>query len=300
MNNNEIIVKNDEAEMKNYKEAVVNPDFNNNFDMQPLLATAGTLEITEEQKKILSAPVDEKKIQIRPDGLVYLSWIEYQSRLDEAFGSAWSLVPQGMPKYDRNTNLILWGFYLIIKGKFVDFAIGQNEYIETNRSMTYGDAIEGAKSNALMRCCKRLGIGLELWDKEFVEMWKSKYAISKYDENKRRYIWHKKTELANDIFIKDKKEEVKNKEDVKKETQQAYSIIKDVEMFVDCEVEKKDKKGGGIYLSLKLKSPKMTLYCFDTKVIEQLENIKGKFDIHYSTNEASGRSYNNIVEIVQK
>ena len=174
---------------------IVPVDFNNNFDMQPLLSTAGTLEINEEQRKILQEPVKEDKIQIRPDGLVYLSWIEYQSRLDEAFGSAWSLVPQGMPKYDRNTNLILWGFYLIIKGKFVDFAIGQNEYIDTNRTMTYGDAIEGAKSNALMRCCKRLGIGLELWDRDYVEKWKEKYAYKKYDEIKKRYLWYKKNDL---------------------------------------------------------------------------------------------------------
>mgnify|MGYP001462567227 CR=1 FL=1 len=298
MNNNEIIVKNDkQIEMKNYQEAIVNPDFNNNFDMQPLLATAGTLEITEEQKKILSAPIDEKKIQIRPDGLVYLSWIEYQSRLDEAFGSAWSLVPQGMPKYDRNTNLILWGFYLIIKGKFVDFAIGQNEYIDTNRTMTYGDAIEGSKSNALMRCCKRLGIGLELWDRDYVEKWKEKYAYKKYDEIKKRYLWYKKSDLNEEQHKSDVKEA--KKED-KKEEQQAYSIIKDVENLVDCEIEKKEKKGGGVYLSLKLKSPKMTLYCFDTKIIDKLLEIKGKFDIHYSTSEVSGRSFNNIIEIVQK
>lgn len=293
MNNNEIIVKNDkQIEMKNYQEAIVNPDFNNNFDMQPLLATAGTLEITEEQKKILSAPVDEKKIQIRPDGLVYLSWIEYQSRLDEAFGSAWSLVPQGMPKYDRNTNLILWGFYLIIKGKFVDFAIGQNEYIDTNRNMSYGDAIEGAKSNALMRCCKRLGIGLELWDKDYIQKWKEKYTYKKYDEIKKRYLWYKKSDLNEEKHKIDVKEE-------KKEEQQAYSIVKDVEMLVDCEIEKKEKNDR-TYLSLKLKSPNMTLYCFDTKVIEKLSEIKGKFDIHYTTRESNGRSFNNIIEIVQK
>ena len=150
--------------------------FDNAFDMQTLMSTAGTLDIGDEKIQVLRSPISEEDILIRPDGLVYLSWLEYQKRLDKAFGVSWSLVPNGMPKYDSTTNLILWGFTLVISGRFVDFAIGQQEYQSTNRTMTYGDAMEGAKSNALMRCCKRLGIGIELWDKEFVEQWKAKYA----------------------------------------------------------------------------------------------------------------------------
>lgn len=30
--------------------------------------------------------------------------------------------------------------------------------------MVYGKAMESAKSNALMRCCKDLGVASELWD----------------------------------------------------------------------------------------------------------------------------------------
>lgn len=30
--------------------------------------------------------------------------------------------------------------------------------------MVYGKAMEAAKSNALMRCCKDLGVASELWD----------------------------------------------------------------------------------------------------------------------------------------
>jgi hypothetical protein len=30
--------------------------------------------------------------------------------------------------------------------------------------MVYGKAMEAAKSNALVRCCKDLGIASELWD----------------------------------------------------------------------------------------------------------------------------------------
>ena len=34
----------------------------------------------------------------------------------------------------------------------------------TKFNLSYGKALESAKSNALMRCCKDLGIASELWD----------------------------------------------------------------------------------------------------------------------------------------
>ena len=40
-------------------------------------------------------------------------------------------------------------------------------------------ASEGAKSNALMRCCKDLGVASVLWDPIFIAQWKSKYAVEK-------------------------------------------------------------------------------------------------------------------------
>jgi hypothetical protein len=58
--------------------------------------------------------------------------------------------------------------------------------------MTYGDAVEGAKSNALMRLCKGIGISLELWKPSFVRDWKNKYAESYWDEKKRDTLWRRK------------------------------------------------------------------------------------------------------------
>jgi hypothetical protein len=45
--------------------------------------------------------------------------------------------------------------------------------------MNYTDACEGAKSNALMRLCKEIGIGLELWNPQFINSWKSRFAEKK-------------------------------------------------------------------------------------------------------------------------
>jgi len=166
-------------------------EFDNRFDMSPLLPTAGTLVLDEKQREVLRAPVDPAMVEIRPDGLIYLPWVEYHRRLDTAFGAAWSMVPNGMPKFDRTSNQIMWGFYLIVRGTLVDFAIGGQQYMPDNDTMSYSDAIEGAKSNALMRVCKRLGIGLELWTPSFVQDWKRSHGET-YQDARGKTRWRKK------------------------------------------------------------------------------------------------------------
>ncbi len=152
-----------------------------------LIPLVGTIQLTEEQEKVLYSPVVTEDIEIRPDGLIYLPWMEYVTRLRRAFGMSWGLIPYGPPK--KLGNFIHWGFWLIIQGKPYGFAVGEQQYFENER-MTYGDALEGAKSNALMRLCKGLGISLELWKPSFVKEWKAKFAET-YDE-KGKTKWRKK------------------------------------------------------------------------------------------------------------
>ncbi len=153
-----------------------------------LIPLAGTIELTKEQMDILYAPVKEDDVEIRPDGLIYLPWMEYATRLRLAFGPP-VMIPYGPPK--KLGNFIHWGFWLIIKGKPYGFAVGEQQYFENDR-MTYGDALEGAKSNALMRICKGLGISLELWKPSFVKEWKAKFAETYEEKGKTK--WRKKGE----------------------------------------------------------------------------------------------------------
>jgi hypothetical protein len=195
-----------------------------------LIPQAGTLQLTEEQKKILYAPINEEDIEVRPDGLIYLPWMEYERRLREAFGLEWCLLPGGNPK--KEGNLILWGFWLIIKGKPYGFAYGQQEYFETNPQMTWGDACEGAKSNALMRLCKGLGIGTELWKPSFIKQWKEKYAEQywEYDEKKKKKV------------LKWRKKEIKTKEEKPKEKKQPVKTVKKIEDKTIIQKQKERKK----------------------------------------------------------
>jgi len=154
-----------------------------------MLDQAGTIEFTKEQKEILFAPVDEEAVEIREDGMVYMPHCEYRRRLTQALGGQWAMLPvEVKPKLEGN--LMLWGFFLFIQGKPMGFAWGEQTYQPTNPRMTYGDAMEGAKSNALTRLCKDLGIAGELWQPTFIKAWKAKYAESYSDQGRRK--WRKK------------------------------------------------------------------------------------------------------------
>jgi hypothetical protein len=184
----------DEKTTENQSNAEANVQANNlefGEEIRKMLGTAGTLELNETQNKALYSPVEDSDVLIKPDGLIYLSWIKYSGKLTKAFtGTGWAMIPQGMPKIQNN--LIVWGFHLVIKGIYCGFAIGEQQYFDNGR-MTFGEACEGAKSNALMRLCKGLGIGLELWDKSFIDRWVSKYADKKWDSNANngqgKYFW---------------------------------------------------------------------------------------------------------------
>lgn len=140
----------------------------------PLIPTVGTIVLTKEQEDTLYADVKAEDIEIRPDGLIYLPWMEYVTRLRKAFGMSWGIIPDGQPR--QMGVLILWGFYLVIGGKLAGFAFGEQKYQPNNPNMSWGDACEGAKSNALMRLCKGLGISLKLWQPRFIKSWIDKYA----------------------------------------------------------------------------------------------------------------------------
>lgn len=151
-----------------------------NLQVQVNVNTIGTLQLSEQAEKVLAEPLKPEDVKIRPDGLVYLPWSYYARKLDQAFGKLqWGMIPQGAPQSKdtgNNVVLVVWTMWLVVKGIPVSVATGETSYRSNNSSMSYGDAIEGAKSSALARNCKQLGISLELWDPEFVDQWKKQYA----------------------------------------------------------------------------------------------------------------------------
>lgn len=156
-----------------------------------LLDTAGTLETTEEQRAVLFAAVDPDLVEIREDGIVYLPAVEFKQILCEVFGTSWAIIPES-PKPVEVDGVILWGFHLFIQGQPVAFAWGEQRYKMGDWGMSYGDAMEGAKSNAIMRLCKQIGIAIDLWRPSFIRKWKRDNAVEYegYDKSgKRKMLW---------------------------------------------------------------------------------------------------------------
>lgn len=142
------------------------------------LATVGALglaelKLTAAEEKILAEPVDPRMVAFKPkkhDGppeIPYLPHIVYTRWFSRAFGrTGWALVPTSKPL--KVEKLIMVTYVLFVHGIPVAQATGEHEYYESNKQQTYGDVIESTNASALRRCAKRLGVGLELWDKDWL------------------------------------------------------------------------------------------------------------------------------------
>lgn len=129
------------------------------------------------------------------DGLLYLPEIKYRRILNRAFGpGGWGLAPRG--EHTISTKNISREYALICSGRFVSQARGEQDYFDVSGLPT---ASEGCKSNALMRCCKDLGIASELWDPVFIRKFKKKYCTEVWAEHvttkKKKKLWRKKDDV---------------------------------------------------------------------------------------------------------
>jgi len=76
--------------------------------------------------------------------------------------------------------------------RLVSIARGEQQYFDPEGIPT---ATEGCKSNALMRCCKDLGIASELWDPRFIR----KFMAS---NSKEVWVEHVTTKKKKKIFLR--------------------------------------------------------------------------------------------------
>ncbi|PPJ59915.1 hypothetical protein CBER1_08317 [Cercospora berteroae] len=127
---------------------------------------------TPEQAAILQEPLDFDDIEIKPDGIVYLPEIKYRRKLNRAFGpGGWGLAPRG--ETIVTAKVVTREYGLVCGGRLVSIARGEQQYFDPDGIPT---ATEGCKSNALMRCCKDLGIASELWDPRFIRKFMAEMA----------------------------------------------------------------------------------------------------------------------------
>lgn len=148
----------------------------------------GSEPFSDRTTAILLSEIVAEEVEITPDGLLYLPEIRYRRILNRAFGpGGWGLAPRSQTLVTDKS--VSREYALICHGRLVGIARGEQDYFDRNGITT---AMEGCKSNAMMRCCKDLGIASELWDPVFIRNFKSKYCESKYFEKKRRMVWKRK------------------------------------------------------------------------------------------------------------
>ena len=155
-----------------------------------------TLDISKDISDKLTASVPLDGIEIKPTGQIYLCHIQYRRMLNDAFGMGnWALRPLGGfqrtiktkrkgEQNEEDTIIVCREYALYVRGKYASSAIGEQEYIESNDLMSASDACEGTESNAIMRCCKKLGMGLEMWDKKFVNKFIKEYCVQVWRKGK--------------------------------------------------------------------------------------------------------------------
>ncbi|TFK25978.1 mitochondrial genome maintenance MGM101 [Coprinopsis marcescibilis] len=151
-----------------------------------------TQAFSPEIAEVLMAELATNDIEIKPDGLIYLPEIKYRRILNKAFGpGGWGLAPRS--ETSVGPKIVSREYALVCQGRLVAVARGEQEYFDPSAIAT---ATEGCKSNALMRCCKDLGIASELWDPRFIREFRSKYCVEIFAEHlptKKKYkMWRRK------------------------------------------------------------------------------------------------------------
>lgn len=153
---------------------------------------ASTTPFPKEIVEVLSEPIPDDLIEIKPDGSCYLPEVQYRRILNKAFGlGGWSLIPRG--PHSIQGNVISREYSLFANGRFISQARGHATITGTFQNPAM--CTESVRSNSLMRCCKDLGIASSLWDHSLVSQWKAKFAIRKSVTDysgRTKYVWEKK------------------------------------------------------------------------------------------------------------
>ncbi|KAK6543432.1 hypothetical protein TWF694_000179 [Orbilia ellipsospora] len=151
----------------------------------------------KEVADVLLQPLEPSEIEIKPDGIIYLPEIKYRRILNRAFGpGGWGLAPRSETQISEKPTgggMVTREYALVCHGRLVSVARGEQDYFDEFGIPT---AMEACKSNAMMRCCKDLGVASELWDPRFIRKWKKENATELFGEHvvtkKKKKLWVRK------------------------------------------------------------------------------------------------------------
>lgn len=158
------------------------------------LAPRAAAAISPSQQAILNADPSNEELAILPTGELYIPHLHVRRRLNKAFGTGCYVVRECSPVSRQGDQVIqTWAIDIDGLGERAR-ATGGAEYRERNKRTTWDDAIESAKSIAISRCGKAMGIGLILTDKRFQRAWRAIHCgIAKVIDwrNRDSYQWRR-------------------------------------------------------------------------------------------------------------
>src|SRR5258708_14290766 len=118
--------------------------------MHTLIEKSGEEPFPDAIIDILAEPIDDSLVDVRPDGLIFVSHPHYRDRLDRAFGpGGWVLIPLDKPAIKDN-RVVYWGF-LKARGQYIGDAVGGAQYYPNNAQGSYDNSVEEAKSDFVVR-----------------------------------------------------------------------------------------------------------------------------------------------------
>ena len=261
-----------------------------------------TLDIPKDISDRLTQPVKVEDIEIKPTGEIYLSHVRYRRMLNDAFGMGnWSLRPLG--GFVKTGNIVCREYALYIKGKYAASAIGEQAYIESNAQMTWSDACEATKSNVIMRCCKDLGIGLEMWDKKFVVKFQKDFCVQVWrkpkpgKENKPQWRLKESDPFFDETGIIDPSKKQVPTHEPQAEAQQHKQELPNAVVGIVSVTQKQGEKDGKPWTKYHIKaSDGGDWTTFDKKIAEAAKKAKEEDYGVILTTETKGK-YTNIVGI---
>lgn len=159
------------------------------------------IKLTKKEELILSEPVNAADVLVKPTGQPYIPHAKYTRWFNRAFGRlGWSIVQKSKPmKQQRERSMTVSAYYMLyIHGQPAALALGEAEYHENNPEQTYGDALEATVAYALRRCAKRLGVGLEMWEQQFLESFLALHCVKVFVsvDGRKKPAWRLKSSPA--------------------------------------------------------------------------------------------------------
>ncbi len=134
---------------------------------------------------------EDKEVEIHPKGLIYLPHERLRARLNEAFGAGWyRFLPAGKPA--QMGQEIIRSYRLEFRDGTAGEAVGHAKFIPNNIDYSYGDVMETVASDALARCCKAVGIGLQCWNRDYQIYFMQKYGQRVQSTKENKWHWRRK------------------------------------------------------------------------------------------------------------